>query len=102
MADSIHVEVAYAEAAKQIIVEVMVPRACTILQAIETSGVLNEFPSIGLENGQVGIFGEKKSLHTVVKENDRIEIYRPLLVTAKEARRKRAAAKAKARPTGKH
>ena len=95
MADSIRVEVAYAEAAKQIIIEVMVPRDCTIQQAIETSGVLNEFPSIDLENAQVGIFGEKKSLHTTVKENDRIEIYRPLLVSAKEARHKRAAAKAR-------
>ena len=94
---SICVEVAYGEAEKQTIVEVKVVPVCTISEAIYQSGILREFPKIDLENSQVGIFGEKKSLDAIVAEGDRVEIYRPLLVSAKEARRKRA--KAKVQPT---
>lgn len=93
MVRSIYIEVAYAEAEKQTIVEMTVARGCTIREVIYQSGILRKFPSIDLENSQVGIFGEKKSLDTTVDEGDRIEIYRPLLVSAKEARRRRAKAK---------
>ena len=41
----------------------------------------------------VGIFGKKKTLDTVLRERDRIEIYRPLMADPKESRRKRAARK---------
>ncbi len=41
--------------------------------------------------GRVGIFGKPKPLDTVLKAGDRIEIYDPLLLDPKEARRLRAA-----------
>ena len=93
MARSIGVEVAYAEAQKQTILQVEVELGCTIREAIDQSGILKEFPSIDLEQNQTGIFGEKKSPDTILAAGDRVEIYRPLLVSAKEARRKRAKTK---------
>jgi putative ubiquitin-RnfH superfamily antitoxin RatB of RatAB toxin-antitoxin module len=41
----------------------------------------------------VGIFAKKKTLDTVLRERDRIEIYRPLVADPKDSRRKRAAKK---------
>lgn len=41
----------------------------------------------------VGIYGKKKPLDTVLREHDRIEVYRPLQADPKEARRRRASGK---------
>jgi putative ubiquitin-RnfH superfamily antitoxin RatB of RatAB toxin-antitoxin module len=65
----------------------------TIGQAIEGSGVLARFPEINLVTQPVGIYGKKKTLDTVLRERDRIEIYRPLVADPKDSRRKRAAKK---------
>ena len=45
--------------------------------------------SITVKEGQVGIFGKKKTFDTVLGEGDRIEIYRPLAATPQELRRRR-------------
>ncbi len=67
-----------------------VPAGTTLGQALEQSGVLREFPGIDLAVNMVGIYGKKKSLDTVLREHDRIEVYRPLQADPKEARRRRA------------
>lgn len=74
-------------------ITVRVPQGTTLEQAILASGILNFFPAINL-HGQgaqnlVGIWGTLKDLTTPVQEGDRIEIYRPLPVSAQEARFKR-------------
>ena len=65
----------------------------TIGEAIEQSGVLEAFPEINLTTQPVGVYAKKKTLDTVLREHDRIEIYRPLVADPKESRRKRAAKK---------
>jgi putative ubiquitin-RnfH superfamily antitoxin RatB of RatAB toxin-antitoxin module len=65
----------------------------TIGQAIEQSGVLTEFPDINLATQPVGVYAKKKTLDTVLRERDRIEIYRPLVADPKDSRRRRAAKK---------
>lgn len=95
MANLIYVEVAYASVDKQTIKEVTVATGATIRQVVDESGILSEFPEIDLDKNRVGIFSEKKNLQDIVEEGDRIEIYRPLLISAKETRRKRATASAK-------
>jgi putative ubiquitin-RnfH superfamily antitoxin RatB of RatAB toxin-antitoxin module len=74
-----------------------VEQGTTIGQAIERSGVLAEFPEIDLGTQPVGIYAKKKPLDTVLRERDRIEIYRPLVADPKDSRRKRAARKDAAR-----
>lgn len=89
--DLIQVEVAYARPERQVILPVMLAPGATIEQAIEQSGVLDEFPEIDLNQNKVGIFGKLSKKTTELKAGDRVEIYRPLLADPKEVRRKREA-----------
>jgi len=89
----IKIEVAYALLDKQVILTEKISPETTIEEAIHLSGVLEQFPEIDLATNKVGVFGKLKKLDSTLLENDRIEIYRPLLVDPKESRRKRAAKK---------
>jgi len=70
-----------------------VPAGTTIGQAVERSGLLREIPAIDLAVNMVGIYGKKKPLDTILREHDRVEVYRPLQADPKEARRRRAGGK---------
>ena len=87
----IHVEVAYALADQQIILELDVPLGTSVEQAIKESTVLDSFPEIDLEKNKVGIFGKLTKLGAELKQGDRVEIYRPLIADPKEVRRQREA-----------
>ncbi|MEY3182989.1 MAG: hypothetical protein RLZ35_974 [Pseudomonadota bacterium] len=64
---------------------------CTVADALQASGVLLEFPEINLtDSHKVGIFGKLVSMHTLLQDKDRLEIYRPLTQDPKILRRKRA------------
>ena len=84
------IELVYIKPDEQHVVELKVDNGTTIQQAIETSGLLEQFPEIDLSVNKVGIFSAIKPLDTVLESGDRIEIYRPLLADPKEARRQRA------------
>lgn len=86
----IQVEVAYAKPHEQVIFSVQVPAETTVEMAIELSGILLRFAEINLDTIQVGIFGKPVSLATKLNCGDRVEIYRPLQVDPKTARRLRA------------
>ena len=77
---TISVSVAYATAAEQYWRDFDVPAGSTVGHVIESSGVLSEFPSIGLDANKVGIFGQIVTLDTVVETGDRVEIYRPITI----------------------
>jgi putative ubiquitin-RnfH superfamily antitoxin RatB of RatAB toxin-antitoxin module len=87
---AINIEIVYANPDDQRLLQREVNSNTTIKAAILQSRLLDNFPEINLEINNVGIFGKKVSLDTVVKEGDRIEIYRPLVCSPKEARRLRA------------
>lgn len=87
----IRVEVAYAKPEEQLILNVTLPEGATVEQAIVNSGILGRFPEIDLHNAKVGIFSSACKLDRVLKDTERVEIYRPLLHDPKEARRHRAA-----------
>jgi len=89
--DTIKIEVAYARPDCQRIVALCVPVGTTVAEAIAASEIQNFFPEIDLTHQQVGIFSRQAKLTDVLKENDRVEIYRPLRMDPKEARRMRAA-----------
>lgn len=89
MRKTITVEVAYAKPSRQKIISIKVLEQTTIQEAILRSGILDEFPEIDLTENKVGVFGKAAMLDTVLRDKDRIEIYRPLLADPKEARRKR-------------
>jgi putative ubiquitin-RnfH superfamily antitoxin RatB of RatAB toxin-antitoxin module len=91
--EELQVYVVYATPAEEFIHPMRVQPGTTAGQAIEGSGVLARFPDINLVTQPVGIYGKKKTLDTVLRERDRIEIYRPLVADPKDSRRRRAAKK---------
>lgn len=97
MADSskILVEVAYAKEHEQIIIPLNVDAGTTLEQAVQLSGILEQYPEIDLAQSKTGIFGKIAKADTELREMDRVEIYRPLIADPKESRRKRAEKKEK-------
>ena len=85
------IEVSYASTREQLIISIKVPRDINVKQAIEKSGIQKKFPEIDLDKNNVGIFGKQTTLEHSLKNKDRIEIYRPLIIDPKELRRKKAA-----------
>lgn len=89
----INIEVAYALPDKQRIIALQVAEGCTVFDAAEQSNIAAQFPDLDIENSKMGFFGKaiSKPKQEVVKEGDRIEIYRPLLADPKLVRKERAA-----------
>lgn len=88
--ETITVELIYIEPTSQNSLMLDLEKGSNIQQAIRCSGLLERFPEIDLEVNKVGLFSKIQALDTVLQAGDRIEIYRPLLVDPKEARRRRA------------
>ncbi|MDH3326880.1 MAG: RnfH family protein [Gammaproteobacteria bacterium] len=88
----IPVELAYALPDHQILMSLDVEAGTTVGQLVELSGILEEFPDIDLKKtNKIGIFGKLTKPDAVLREKDRVEIYRPLIADPKEVRRRRAA-----------
>ncbi len=88
----IRVEVAYARPERQKIIALDVAAGCTAFAAAQQSGIVELFPEIDLEQAKMGIFGKAIAdpQRHVLHAGDRVEIYRPLLIDPKDARRARA------------
>ena len=88
---TIRVEVAYALPEKQAIAELEVVEGTTSLEAARKSGLAERFEGIDLDNAKLGIYAKVVSPTQVLREGDRVEIYRPLIADPKEVRKARAA-----------
>lgn len=86
----INVEVAYALPDRQALIPLVLEEGATVQQAIEVSGVLQQFPEIDLSKNRVGIFGKLSKLTVALRDKDRVEIYRVLIADPKAVRKKRA------------
>ena len=91
MAEMITVEVAYATPDKQEIVVTEVPVGTTALEAIDASGIRDLFEDLQVDEKAIGIFSKKTKPTQILKQGDRVEIYRPLIADPKEVRKARAA-----------
>ena len=85
------VEVAYACDNKQSLISFKVKEGTTVKEAIEFSGILEMHKQIDLSKDRLGIFSKFATLDTVLREKDRVEIYRPLIADPKKVRKERAA-----------
>ena len=63
------------------VIELQLPSGATVRDALAASGI---------KGTQVGIFGKRVAMDTRLADGDRVEIYRPLVIDPKEARRRRA------------
>lgn len=93
--NKIRIEVAYALPEKQKIIALDVEEGCTVKTAVQLSKIDTFFPELDLDSLKVGIFGKavRNANEQVIKEGERIEIYRELKVDPKQARANRAAKK---------
>lgn len=89
MAERIRVSVVYAEPQRQIVREIDLDAGATVADAIQASGVLGALP-LGFVPAGLGIFGRNVARDARLRDGDRVEIYRPLQIDPKEARRRRA------------
>ena len=81
------VEVVFALESKQELLVVELPDGATVGSAIERSGLVRQFPDFDFDSLQAGVWGKPIGRDHVVKEGDRIEIYRPLEMDPRDARR---------------
>jgi putative ubiquitin-RnfH superfamily antitoxin RatB of RatAB toxin-antitoxin module len=88
--EKIKIEMVYALPHEQTLLKLEVPANSTIADALKLSGLTEKYPEIDLEKGKFGVFGKLSKTDAILREKDRIEIYRPLLADPKEVRRKRA------------
>ncbi len=87
----INVEVAFAQPEKQLIKQLQVEEGTTAIQAVEQSDIYAEFDDIPvLDEMELGILSKKCQHSDLLAEGDRVEIYRPLIIDPKEARRLKA------------
>lgn len=87
------VEVVYALPHDQRLVAVDLEPGATVADAVAASGLADVFPEIDARAGPFGVFGEHCAADRVLEAGDRVEIYRPLAVDPREARRLRARAR---------
>ena len=74
-------------------VELVLPAGgLTAGQAVERSGLLQEFPELAAGTLVLGIFGTICDASRPLRNDDRVEIYRPLKHDPRMMRRERAAA----------
>ena len=85
------VEVVYALPDEQTLLAFEVVEGITAQEVLNQSGILEQYPEIDLEKQKIGLFGKIINLDQIIREKDRIEIYRPLIADPKEVRKKRAA-----------
>ena len=70
-----NIGIAYADKFKQVWLKLDIPEGSTVQQAIEKSGLLEQFPEINLKRQKVGIFGKIIRLDTPLVDGNRVEIY---------------------------
>ncbi len=86
----LRVSVVYAGESDQAEVALELPEGSTIADAVAASGLATRFPGIDIAAAGVGIWYRLREPHTLLSDGDRVEIYRPLKVDPKQARRERA------------
>lgn len=90
MKRQLNIEVVYAEPHRQALVEINVPEGSTVAEAIASSGLAEQFPDVNFANAEFGVWGQHVDAARVLQDGDRVEIYRPLVMDPRDARRRLA------------
>jgi len=86
----LHLSVVYASKARAVHeITLLTSPPCSVLQALQQSGMLLRYPEIDNHEALIGVWGHRAKLEQHLRDHDRIEIYRPLRVDPKVARRER-------------
>ena len=85
--DEISVRVVYALPDRQSVVALRVPASSTVRDAVIRSGLLARYEEATTRPLECAVFGRVVKLDEGLRDGDRIEILRPLIVDPKQARR---------------
>lgn len=89
-AEGIRVELAFSPAPREVELQPLtLPAGSTVLQALRAGRWHEQHPEIDPAQWVVGVWGRRVPLSQMLCDGDRIEVYRPLQVNPKEARRLR-------------
>jgi len=86
----INVSVVYCAPGCEDVSELKLATGATVGDAIDAAGVRLRRPEVATGVLDVGVWGRSAPLTQRLEDGDRVEIYRPLAVDPKEARRVRA------------
>ena len=82
--------VAVALPREQQVIEVELPPGATAADALSAARLGERFPGMNFDSAPVGIWARPCTREAVLREGDRVEVYRPLAADAKAQRRQRA------------
>lgn len=101
MVAQVSVTVVYAPHPRQVLERCMlVPAGSTLWEVLQASQLLAGVPQSDMLQLAFGIWGRKAQTSHTVQANDRIEVYRPLKVDPKSARRTRFAHQGSSKSAG--
>lgn len=85
----LHIELAFSPAPRQVLTaRLALPGGSTLADALRASGWLEQH-GLALDTVSGGVWGKMQTMDEPLRDGDRVEIYRPLRVDPKEARRLR-------------
>ena len=87
---TISVELVFALPEKQVLRSVTLPEGSTVADVISRGNLVSDFPNLVMEDTQAGIWGRPVDRDHPVRDGDRVELYRPLEIDPREARRLKA------------
>jgi hypothetical protein len=90
MARKLSVEVVFASPDVQALVTVSMAAGASVADAVQQSGIPEQFPELHLDGLQTGIWGRPVERSCRIRDGDRVELYRPLQLDPREARRRLA------------
>ena len=70
-------------------VRLRLPSGASIADALRASGLLQRHPALDMATAALGVWGALRVRQDLLRDADRVEVYRPLVVDPKEARRRR-------------
>lgn len=87
---AVRVTVMYSPAPRKVVeCRLELPLASAVLDALRASGIPELQPGTAWRSASVGVWGRKARMEQLLRDGDRVEIYRPLRVDPKLARRER-------------
>jgi putative ubiquitin-RnfH superfamily antitoxin RatB of RatAB toxin-antitoxin module len=86
----LQIEIAYAEPQRAVIKSLRLAAGACVADALRLAALDPDFSAVDLATSAIGIFGKLTRGDQLLRQGDRIEIYRPLSADPKEARRARA------------
>ena len=87
---TISVELVFALPDKQVLRSIALPKGSTVADVIREGELKRDFPDLVVEDLQAGVWGRPVDRDHVVSDGDRVELYRPLEMDPREARRLKA------------